>query len=105
MKIESLDKLLEDQLKDLFTLERHRVKTLSGLLTRLKAKIAAYTVDNASKTGLGGHCATWPTFSSEQLHLRRRRCAPGDKREGQEEGPRRRPNGFRQAALGAPRFQ
>jgi hypothetical protein len=31
------------QLKDIFGLERHRAKTLSGLLTRLAAKIAAYT--------------------------------------------------------------
>ena len=32
------------QLKDLFALERHRAKTLGGLLTRLAAKVAAYTV-------------------------------------------------------------
>lgn len=32
-----------DQLKDLFALERHRAKTLEGLLTRLAAKVAAYT--------------------------------------------------------------
>jgi Transposase DDE domain len=31
------------QLKDFFGLERHRSKTLGGLLTRLAAKIAAYT--------------------------------------------------------------
>lgn len=31
------------QLKDLFSLERQRAKTLGGLLTRLAAKIAAYT--------------------------------------------------------------
>jgi hypothetical protein len=31
------------QLKDQFFLERHRAKTLGGLLTRLAAKIAAYT--------------------------------------------------------------
>jgi hypothetical protein len=31
------------QLKDLFSLERHRAKTLDGLLARLAAKIAAYT--------------------------------------------------------------
>jgi hypothetical protein len=31
------------QLKDLSTLERHRAKTLGGLLTRLAAKIAAFT--------------------------------------------------------------
>jgi hypothetical protein len=32
-----------DQLKDLFALERHRAKTLEGLLTRLASKVAAYT--------------------------------------------------------------
>jgi hypothetical protein len=32
-----------DQLKDIFALERHRAKTLGGLLTRLAAKVAAYT--------------------------------------------------------------
>ena len=31
-----------DQLKDIFALERHRAKTLGGLLTRLAAKVAAY---------------------------------------------------------------
>jgi hypothetical protein len=31
------------QLKDFFCLERHRAKTLGGLLTRLAAKVAAYT--------------------------------------------------------------
>jgi hypothetical protein len=31
------------QLKDIFALERHRAKTLGGLLTRLAAKVAAYT--------------------------------------------------------------
>lgn len=31
------------QLKDLFGLDRHRAKTLDGLLTRLAAKVAAYT--------------------------------------------------------------
>jgi Transposase DDE domain len=31
------------QLKDFFGLERHRAKTLSGLLVRLAAKVAAYT--------------------------------------------------------------
>lgn len=30
------------QLKDLFALERHRSKTLGGLLARLAAKVAAY---------------------------------------------------------------
>ena len=31
------------QLKDYFGLERHRAKTVSGLLTRLAAKVAAFT--------------------------------------------------------------
>jgi len=31
------------QLKDFFGLERHRAKTLQGLLRRLAAKVAAYT--------------------------------------------------------------
>ena len=31
------------QLKDFFSLERHRAKTLGGLLARLAAKVAAYT--------------------------------------------------------------
>src|SRR5215210_9563327 len=31
------------QLKDFFSLERHRAKTLGGLLTRLAAKVVAYT--------------------------------------------------------------
>jgi hypothetical protein len=31
------------QLKDQFSLERHRAKTIGGLLTRLAAKVAAYT--------------------------------------------------------------
>ncbi len=42
-----------DQLKDLFSLERHRAKTLGGLLTRLAAKIAAYTVGQYLNDQLG----------------------------------------------------
>ncbi len=42
-----------DQLKDLFALERHRAKTLSGLLTRLTAKIAAYTCGQCLNDQLG----------------------------------------------------
>jgi Transposase DDE domain len=42
-----------DQLKDLFALERHRAKTLSGLLTRLAAKIAAYTCGQCLNDSLG----------------------------------------------------
>ena len=42
-----------DQLKDLFALERHRAKTLNGLLTRLTAKIAAYTCGQCLNDRLG----------------------------------------------------
>ena len=41
------------QLKDLFGLERHRAKTLSGLLTRLAAKVAAYTRGQVLNAALG----------------------------------------------------
>lgn len=41
------------QLKDFFGLERHRAKTLSGLLTRLAAKIAAYTFGQRVNDSLG----------------------------------------------------
>ncbi len=41
------------QLKDQFALERHRAKTLSGLLSRLAAKIAAYTCGMYLNAGLG----------------------------------------------------
>jgi hypothetical protein len=39
--------------KDLFALARHRAKTFEGLLTRLVAKIAAYTCGQALNAGLG----------------------------------------------------
>ena len=42
-----------DQLKDLFALERHRAKTLEGLLARLAAKIAAYTCGQYPDDQLG----------------------------------------------------
>lgn len=42
-----------DQLKDLFALERHRAKTLGGLLARLAAKVAAYTVGQCLNDQLG----------------------------------------------------
>lgn len=42
-----------DQLKDLFALERHRAKTLEGLLTRLAAKVAAYTCGQCLNAKLG----------------------------------------------------
>src|SRR5215210_3260486 len=41
------------QLKDFFSLERHRAKTLGGLLTRLAANIAAYTCAQQINYSLG----------------------------------------------------
>ncbi len=41
------------QLKDFFGFERHRAKTLGGLLTRLAAKITAYTCGQRMNEGLG----------------------------------------------------
>jgi hypothetical protein len=41
------------QLKDFFGLERHRAKTLDGLLARLAAKIAAYTCGQSINDSLG----------------------------------------------------
>jgi hypothetical protein len=41
------------QLKDFFGLERHRAKTLRGLLTRLAAKVAAYTCAQRINDSLG----------------------------------------------------
>jgi hypothetical protein len=41
------------QLKDYFGLERHRAKTLNGLLTRLAAKAAAYTCGQVLNNRLG----------------------------------------------------
>src|SRR5215208_4461068 len=42
-----------DQLKDLFALERHRARTLGGLLARLAAKMAAYTCGQRLNDQLG----------------------------------------------------
>ena len=42
-----------DQLKDIFALERHRAKTLGGLLARLAAKMAAYTCGQRLNDQLG----------------------------------------------------
>jgi len=42
-----------DQLKDIFCLERHRTKTLDGLLARLAAKVAAYTVGQILNAQIG----------------------------------------------------
>jgi len=41
-----------DQLKDFFALERHRAKTLGGLLARISAKIAACTCGQCLNAGL-----------------------------------------------------
>jgi hypothetical protein len=41
------------QLKDFFGLERHRAKTLAGLLARLAAKVAAYTCGQRINDTLG----------------------------------------------------
>ncbi len=41
------------QLKDFFGLERHRAKTLGGLLRRLAAKVAAYTCGQRLNDSLG----------------------------------------------------
>jgi hypothetical protein len=41
------------QLKDFFSLERHRAKTLGGLLTQLAAKVAAYTCAQQINDSLG----------------------------------------------------
>lgn len=41
------------QLKDYFGLEHYRAKTLSGLLTRLAAKVAAYTCGQVLNNRLG----------------------------------------------------
>jgi Asp-tRNA(Asn)/Glu-tRNA(Gln) amidotransferase A subunit family amidase len=41
------------QLKDFFSLERHRAKTLQGLLARLTAKVAAYTCAQRLNDSLG----------------------------------------------------
>ena len=42
-----------EQFKDIFALERHRAKTLGGLLTRLAAKVTAYTVGQVLNDRLG----------------------------------------------------
>ncbi len=41
------------QLKDFFALERHRAKTLGGLLARVAAKVAAYTLAQRINASLG----------------------------------------------------
>jgi hypothetical protein len=50
------------QLKDFFGLERHRAKTLGGLLTRLAAKVVAYTCAASGSTiPWADRCAIWQT--------------------------------------------
>jgi hypothetical protein len=41
------------QLKDFFSMERHRAKTLGGLLRRVAAKVAAYTCAQRIKDSPG----------------------------------------------------
>jgi hypothetical protein len=42
-----------DQLNDIFALERHRAKTLGGLLSRLAAKVTAYTCGQVLNRRIG----------------------------------------------------
>ena len=50
------------QLKDFFGLERHRAKTLGGLLRRLAAKVLWPTpAHNGSTTPSADCCVTWRT--------------------------------------------
>jgi hypothetical protein len=58
------------QLKDLFGLERHPAKTLSGLLTRLAAKVAAYACGQVPNAALGRPPRALPLFWSEQSHIK-----------------------------------
>jgi hypothetical protein len=51
--IEQVIEQVISQLKDLFALERHRSKTLGGLLARLAAKVAAYTCGQRLNSLLG----------------------------------------------------
>jgi hypothetical protein len=49
------------QLKDFFGLERHRAKTLGGLLRRLAVKVVGIPVANGSTIPWAGRCVTWWT--------------------------------------------
>jgi hypothetical protein len=61
-----------NQLKDQFFLERHRAKTLKGLLVRLASKITAYTCGQYSSTSNSvDRCVIWPICWSEQLCISR----------------------------------
>ena len=85
------------QLKDLFGLERHRAKVLGGLLTRLAAKVAAYTCGQVLNAASGrplrslasllistiAHQRSWDPL--ERCRVSRR----GWPREGARKGPRR----------------
>lgn len=50
------------QLKDQFGLERHRAEILCRLLTRLAAKVAAYTCGQLLTPGSAGRFVTWALF-------------------------------------------
>src|SRR5215203_2047063 len=60
-----------DQLKDLFALERHRAKTLGGLLARLAAKMAAYTCGQRLNDQLGRPLRHLADLWSERLCITR----------------------------------
>ena len=55
------------QLKDLFGLERHRAKTLGGLLVRLAAEVAAYTCGQFFDARLGRPMRHLASLLTEQL--------------------------------------
>ena len=60
-----------DQLKDLFALERHRAKTLGGLLAAWRPRWLPTPAGSSSTSSSGDRCATWPTFWSERLCISR----------------------------------
>jgi hypothetical protein len=53
------------QLKDLFSLERHRAKTMSGLLSAWRRRPQPTRPGSGSTPGSGGRCGTWPPSCSE----------------------------------------
>ena len=61
------------QLKDFFGLERHRAKTLGGLLRRLAAKVVAYTCTQRINDSSTDRCATWRTCWSNSFDISRLR--------------------------------
>jgi Transposase DDE domain len=56
------------QLKDFFCLERHRAKTLEGLLRRLAAKVAAYTCAQRINDSLSGPTVAPPGGPARIAH-------------------------------------